>query len=116
MPPVCTTIRSFWLLAALLMLADALTTWYALRLGLAEGNPLAVWSMYHLGVRNDLILKVLVCVPVVWGMAVFSDWGIRRGSRFVRNSGIIALVGTTAIMSAVVGNNLALIALTLGAS
>lgn len=110
----CATIRSFWLFGALLMLADALSTWYALQLGLQEANPSAVWMMDRIGIANDLILKVLVCVPVVWGMARLTDWGIRRGSHFIRNAGIVALVSTVAFMTAIVTNNVTLIVLTLG--
>lgn len=110
---ICAAIRSFWLVAALLMLLDALSTWYALRLGLYEANPLARWSMRKVGVVPDCILKVLICVPVVWGMAVIADWGIRRGSTPVTNLAIGVLAGTVLLMTAVVTNNLTLIALTI---
>lgn len=108
----CATIRSFWLVGALLMLLDSLSTWYALQLGLSEGNPFARWSMGHLGVRNDLILKVLLCVPMVWMMAYFADWGIRRSSKVIFRLAVTSLVVTVVWMTIVVSNNFTLIALT----
>lgn len=109
----CAQLRFLWVFGALLMTLDGLSTWIALRLGLYEINPLARWIMSHIGVAGDCILKVLVCIPVVWAMAVIADWGIRRGSHFVRRSATIVLAATVVLMSAVVTNNFTQIAITL---
>lgn len=106
----CAQLRFLWVFGALLMTLDGLSTWIAIRVGLYEINPLGRWIMSHIGVAGDCILKVLVCIPVVWAMAVIADFGIRRGSRFVQRAATIVLATTVILMTVVVTNNFTQIA------
>lgn len=114
-------IRPFWFIGALLMLADGLTTYYALKMfsdnGVREGNPIGVYAMNHIGIAGTCGLKVVIGVFCVWRLAVIAERGHKwkwmnynlLGQRplwKIQRSAIWALAFTVFVMGLVVGSNL----------
>ncbi len=114
-------LRPFWLVGALLMMLDGLTTYYALTHladeGAREGNPIGVWAIEHVGVAGMCTLKVLIGVAMVWRLAVTAERGhkyawMNRGLLLqkrpewkVRRNAAWALAFSVLLMGVVVGNN-----------
>jgi hypothetical protein len=115
-------LRPFWLVGALLMMLDGLTTWIALTVhadeGAREGNPLGRWAIEHVGVTGMCIVKVLVGVTMMWRLVVTADRGHRyrwmnrnvflrpRPVWKIRRNAAWALAFSLVLMGIVVGNNL----------
>lgn len=121
-------VRPVWLLAAFLMMMDALTTYLAFTwptgaMGVAEGNPLMASAFGAVGVGGAMLLKALIGIGCAWVLAIRTD----RGRFFdpvlfksvsndrVKQVGMYALTFTVLIMGLVVGNNLRALALLAGA-
>ena len=112
-------VRPVWLLAALLMMLDALTTYLAFAwptgaYGVAEANPLMVAGFAAFGVAGTMILKALVGILSVWVLAVRTDRGRFFRPRIfknvsndrIRQVAMYTLVVSVLIMGLVVGNNI----------
>ena len=57
--------RALWILVAIGLVGDLLTTYYGLRLGLAESNPVARAALNQFGMSAMVALKLFaVCVGV----------------------------------------------------
>lgn len=120
-PTIRQLLRPFWLVGALLMMLDGLTTWIALTMlaegGAHEGNPIAVWAIDHIGVTGMCIVKVLIGVAMMWRLAAAADRGhrhdwmnrnllLRRLPAWkVRRNAAWALAFSLVLMGVVVGNN-----------
>lgn len=115
-------LRPFWVVGALLMMLDGLTTYLALTYhsenGAREANPIAVWAIDHLGVAGMCVAKVLIGVAMMWRLAAAADHGhrvgwmnrgltLRRRPEWkVRRNAAWTLAISVVLMGIVVGNNL----------
>jgi len=114
-------LRPFWLVGALLMMLDGLTTYIALTVhhddGAREGNPIAQWAIDHIGVGGMCAAKVLIGVVMMWRLAATAERGHRyewmnrdlllrrRPAWKVRRGAAWALAFSVLLMGVVVGNN-----------
>ena len=118
-------LRPWWLLGALLMMLDGLTTWWALTFlteaGAREGNPLGVWAIDRLGLAGMCVAKVIIGVLMVYRLACIAerghrfDWmnrtwrGRRCTSRHAMTGARRSLYFTAVLMTLVVANNATII-------
>lgn len=121
-PTLRQLVRPFWVVGAMLMMLDGLTTYIALtehhQNGAREGNPIAVWAIGHLGVTGMCVAKVLIGVTMMWRLAAAVDRGHRitwlnrsllgrqRPSWKVRRNAAWTLAFSVVLMGVVVGNNI----------
>jgi hypothetical protein len=82
---------------ALLNLGDLATTYFGIRHGLNEGNPIMSRLLTHYGFSALIADKLIVIAAVTWGSLLLSrlDWRVAR---------IIALVCNTLIFLVVISN------------
>jgi len=115
-------LRPFWLLGALMMMLDGVTTYIALTLhkedGVREGNPLAVWAIEQIGVPGMCVAKVLIGVAMMWRLAATADRGhtvgwlnrsllLKKRPRWkVQRNAAWTLAFSLVLMGVVVGNNI----------
>jgi hypothetical protein len=121
-PTLRQMLRPFWLVGALLMMLDGLTTYIALsrhsEQGAREGNPIGIWAIDQFGLAGMCTLKVLIGVLMMWRLAATADRGHqfewlnrsvllrKQPSWKVRRNAAWALAFSLVLMGVVVGNNL----------
>lgn len=110
-------VRPMWLLAAFLMMMDALTTYLAFTwpgMVAIEANPLMNAGFATIGIAGTMILKALIGIGSVWLLAYRSEHGRffrpvlfpRVSNDRVRQVAIYSLAFAVLVMGLVVGNNL----------
>lgn len=81
----------------LVKLMDGVTTWYFLRLGFSEGNPLALALITSYGICRATILQLLVMSGYVlglrWLQGKLDHWLFRFACDFSYNFGLFLGVG-----------------------
>lgn len=114
-------IRPMWILAAIVMTADAVSTYIGVTLYNArEQNPVMLWAFDTLTIPGALIAKAIVGIVAVWSLACRADRGYRwdwcyrlnlhpwrpTSQEQVQRSAVWALAVGFTITTLVVGGNL----------